>query len=76
MNDDYECKKCSKEDSDRCWIDYPEDNNCIYEAIRKNGPMTLEQVAKRLGISLVRVSQIEKEAMKKLYKRIKFDLSK
>lgn len=76
MNDEYECNKCKKEDRDRCWIDYPEDDNCIYEAIRKNGPMTLEQVAKRLGISLVRVSQIEKEAMKKLYKRIKFDLSK
>ena len=37
--------------------------------------MTLDEIAKRLGISLVRVSQIEKEAIKKLYKRIKFDLS-
>jgi DNA-directed RNA polymerase specialized sigma subunit len=61
----------SKEDKERSWIDYPEDENCIYVAIKKHGAMTLEQVAKRLGISLVRVSQIEKQAIKKLSKRIK-----
>ena len=55
----------------RCWIDFPEDNNCIYVAIEKHGQMTLQEVAKRLGISLVRVSQIEKQALKKLSKRIK-----
>ena len=61
----------NKEDEDRSWIDYPEDENSIYVAIRKHGSMTLEEVAKRLGISLVRVSQIEKQAIKKLSKRIK-----
>lgn len=71
MNDENSCKKCCKGKESRCWIDYPEDDNCIYESIRKHGPMTLEQVAARLGISLVRVSQIEKEALKKLSKRIK-----
>ena len=55
----------------RCSIDYPEDDNCIYVAIEKHGSMTLKEIAKRLGISLVRVSQIEKEAIKKLSKRIK-----
>jgi hypothetical protein len=63
-------KECSEENC-RCWIDYPEDNNCIYEAIRKHGNMTLDETSKRLGISLVRVSQIEKHALKKLSKRIK-----
>ena len=58
-------------EKERHWIDYPEDENCIYVAIEKHGAMTLEQVAKRLGISLVRVSQIEKQAIKKLSKRIK-----
>ena len=58
-------------DSCRCWIDYPEDDNCMYVAIEKHGAMTLAEVAKRLNISLVRVSQIEKQAMKKLSKRIK-----
>jgi len=68
---DERCNSCKEEDKERCWIDYPEDDNCVYTAIRKHGPMTLEQVAKRLGISLVRVSQIEKQALKKLSKRIK-----
>ena len=61
--------KCTKE-SCRNWIDYPEDNNCVLESVRKNGKMTLLETAKRLGISLVRVSQIEKAALSKLRKRI------
>ncbi len=64
-------KECCKQENSRCWIDYPEDDNCIYTAIEKHGAMTLEEVAKRLGVSLVRVSQIEKLALKKLSKRIK-----
>ena len=66
-------KPKNNKQEDRSWIDYPEDDNCIYTAIEKNGAMTLEEVAKRLGISLVRVSQIEKQAIKKLAKRIKND---
>ncbi len=61
---------CSPETC-RYWIDYPEDNNCALIAIKKHGAMTLEEVSKRLGISLVRVSQIEKQALAKLAKRIK-----
>lgn len=61
----------NKKQESRSWIDYPEDDNCIYVAIKKHGAMTLEEVAKRLGISLVRVSQIEKQALSKLSKRIK-----
>ena len=67
---DEKCNYCGGP-IDRCWIDYPEDNNCIYCTIEKNGSMTLDEVSKRLKISLVRVSQIEKEALKKLSKRIK-----
>jgi len=64
-------RNCCSEEPCRCWIDYPEDDNCINVSIEKHGPMTLQEVAKRLGISLVRVSQIEKQALKKLSKRIK-----
>ena len=64
-------KDCCKKQECRCWIDYPEDDNCINVAIEKHGALTLAEVAKRLGISLVRVSQIEKAALKKLSKRIK-----
>ena len=60
-------------DKESCemWINYPEDDNCALKAIEKNGPMTLDQISKRLGVSIVRVSQIEKQALKKLSKRIK-----
>jgi predicted Zn-dependent protease len=67
-------KSCKKEEC-RMWIDYEGDQNCSLVSIYQNGSMTLEEVAKRMHISLVRVSQIEKQALKKLYKRINFDLS-
>ena len=73
MNEE-KCPHCNGE-RERCWIDYPEDGNCIHVAIAKNGAMTLEEVSKRIGVSLVRISQIEKQALKKSSKRIKFDLS-
>ena len=63
-------KNCDKTECGM-FIDYEQDNNCSLVAIYHNGPMTLDEVSKRLNISLVRVSQIEKEAMKKLSKRIK-----
>ena len=73
-----ECaKKCLKT-GDTCaqkgcsmWINHADDSNCSLVAIYKNGAMTLEEVARRLEISFVRVSQIEKSALKKLSKRIK-----
>ena len=68
------CKHCGGP-RERCWIDYPEDDNCVHVAVAKNGAMTLEEVAKRIGVSLVRISQIEKQALRKISKRIKFDLS-
>jgi|ETNvirenome_6_85_1030632.scaffolds.fasta_scaffold00047_34 hypothetical protein len=55
----------------RMWIDCPEDDNCALKSIDKHGPMTLEMIADRLGVSIVRVSQIEKAALNKLSKRIK-----
>ncbi len=69
MNEEI-CEHCGGP-RERCWVDYPEDENCVHVAIQKNGAMTLEEVSKRIGVSLVRISQIEKEAMKKLSKRIK-----
>ena len=62
---DKEC--CGKEEC-RMWIDYEEDLNCTEIAIKKNGFMTLKEVGKRLGISYVRVTQIEKEVLKKIQK--------
>ena len=64
---------CSEEEKKDCRyrIEYPEDNNCTLEAVDKHGNMTLQEVSKRLGLSIVRISQIEKQALKKLSKRIK-----
>ena len=75
LHDCGEACACEAEgrDKESCemWINYPEDDNCALKAIEKHGPMTLDQISKRLGVSIVRVSQIEKQALKKLSKRIK-----
>ena len=58
-------KKCRDKEC-KHWIDYKEDLNCTLIAIEKNGEMTLRQIADRMGISFVRVKQIQDKAIKKL----------
>ena len=53
----------------RQWIDYEEDLNCTLIAVDKHGKMTLREVAERLGVSFVRIKQIETKAKEKLFKR-------
>ena len=60
--------KCCDNKECRMWIDYKEDLNCTEIAVKKNGCMTLKEIGNRLGISYVRVTQIEKEALKKVQK--------
>jgi len=48
------------------WIDYEEDLNCSLIAIDKHGQMTLREVSERLGISFVRVKQIQDSAFEKI----------
>jgi len=50
----------------RNWIDYESEFNCVLESVKNNNNMTLRQCAKRLGISFVRVKQIEDVALKKI----------
>ncbi len=59
--------------SDECrmWLNFEDDLNCSLIAIYTNGNMTLSQIAERLDLSVVRISQIEKQALNKLLKRIK-----
>tara|TARA_R110002153_G_scaffold1580_16_gene8140 strand:+ start:3325 stop:3477 length:153 start_codon:yes stop_codon:yes gene_type:complete len=38
-------------------------------AVQKNGAMTLREIGDRLGVSFVRVKQIESEILKKLDKK-------
>ena len=72
-----ECtKKCRKESSPcqenscRHWMDYEGDLNCSIISAEVNGPMTLEQISDRMGMTLVRVKQIQDAALVKLKKRI------
>jgi len=60
-----------KEKECRKWIDHREDLNCCLISIRNSGgPMTLMETGKRLGLSFVRIRQIEKRALEKLSKRL------
>ena len=50
----------------RHWIDYEQEMNCTFEAININGSMTLRQAADRLGMSYVRVKQIQDQTLDKI----------
>ena len=52
------------------YIDFPEDDNCVCESIRKHGPMTLTEIAKRMKISYGRVAQLQKQAIEKLKRHL------
>ena len=54
----------------RYWIEYPDDLNCTMVAVDKNGRMTLREVADRMGVSFVRIKQIETKEQEKLNKRL------
>tara|TARA_B100001094_G_C17901758_1_gene656811 strand:- start:231 stop:488 length:258 start_codon:yes stop_codon:yes gene_type:complete len=70
------CKKClendvscPKENSNcRHWINYENDSNCTLIAVDNNqgAPMTLREVSKRMGVSFVRIKQIQTAATKKM----------
>ena len=60
---------CPIENSDcRHWINYEDDSNCTLIAVENQdgGKMTLREVSDRLGVSFVRVKQIEDSTIKKL----------
>ena len=55
----------------RMWINYEEDHNCTLIAVKKHGPMTLQEISERHGISIVRAKQILDATLVKLKKRLK-----
>jgi len=60
----------------RSWLDFEEDLNCTHVAVDKNEEgLTLREIGERLGISFVRVCQIEKAALAKLKKKMKKPVS-
>ena len=60
---------CNKEC--RLYLDFEEDLNCTSVAVNKHGPMTLEQIGIRHGVSTVRAKQIVDAALVKLKKTLK-----
>ena len=50
----------------RYWINFKEDFNCALCSIEHNGSMTLREIADRLGVSFVRVKQIQDKSIKKI----------
>jgi len=54
----------------RLWIEYDQDLNCTDIAVAKHGKMTLREISERLGVSFVRIKQIEDGLKVKLKKRI------
>lgn len=50
----------------RYWINFEEDKNCTFQSIRSHDSMTLREIADRLGISYVRVKQIQDKTLKKI----------
>jgi hypothetical protein len=50
----------------RFWIDYESELNCTLRTVEINDALTLRECAERLGISFVRVQQIERGALKKI----------
>lgn len=60
--------RCCNNTECRMYMDYAEDLNCTLVAVEKHGDMTLQEIAVRHGISLVRVKQIADAAMEKIKK--------
>jgi len=52
----------------RQWISYADDLNCTLIAVDKHGKMTLREVSERLGVSFVRIKQIQDKALLKASK--------
>ncbi len=48
------------------WMAYEDECNCSLVSIYINGNMSLHQIGERLDLSFVRISQIEKKALKRL----------
>jgi DNA-directed RNA polymerase sigma subunit (sigma70/sigma32) len=58
-------------EKDRYYINSEEDNNCVFCLINRKGTMTQDSIGKYLGLSKMRVSQIQEIALKKVGRKIK-----
>lgn len=58
-------ESCPNKDC-RNWMNFEEDLNCAIICADKYGGLTLREVSDRIGLSFVRVKQIEDEAKEKI----------
>ena len=56
---------------DRHYIESEKHNNCVLCLAEDEGPMTQSKIAEYLGVSKMRVCQLEHQALAKLDKKMK-----
>ena len=57
-------------DDCRYWINYEEDLNCAIVCANENGPLSLREISDRMGVSFVRIKQIQDITVDKFTKRL------
>ena len=72
-----ECFKYNKKNDKKCkknnchyWINHKESNNCTIVGAQKENYWTLERIGNLLGVTRMRVCQIEKKAINKIKQKI------
>jgi hypothetical protein len=55
----------------RYWVNYPDDLNCCFVSIDKRGEMDLRTVGDIIGVSFVRIKQIQDKAINKVNNSLK-----
>ena len=68
--------KCCEKKYCRYWINYSQSNNCCLIASQESETLTLKEIGKIIGVTRMRICQIEKNAVKKLQEKISGFLTK
>lgn len=55
----------------RYWVEHQNSLNCTFIAIEKNGEMDLRTIGDIMGVSFVRIKQIQDKAVHKINKVLK-----
>lgn len=54
----------------RYFVDSSEDGNCVLCLINRKGPMTQEEIGEYMGLTKMRISQIQKSAQKRFLSKL------
>ena len=64
--------KLCKNTNCKFWHDLKDCNNCILNKASKNEDLTLQEIGDLFGLTRMRVCQIEKEAIRKVFSKSSF----